>query len=173
MWDPIRLGHYDPRWRQEFEQTRSSTLMAAEGWITAVEHVGSTSLVGMIACPVIDMVAGVLLRSCLDPAVERLEGLHFKRIELPEWAGDSGELLIRPRSGMVTHALYLTVFDEPLWKRMISVRDRLRLNCEEARRYEDAKVHRWRLSSGDTQRYQDGKSCFFTHLEEQISAALR
>ncbi|MDG2222325.1 MAG: GrpB family protein, partial [Rubripirellula sp.] len=41
--------HYDPRWRQEFEQTRSSILSSTEGWVTGVEHIGSTAISGLIA----------------------------------------------------------------------------------------------------------------------------
>jgi GrpB-like predicted nucleotidyltransferase (UPF0157 family) len=173
MWDPVRLGHYDPRWRQEFEQSRSSILQAGEGWVTAVEHVGSTAVPGLIAAPIVDMVAGVLDAICLVPAAERLEGLNYRSAELPSWACDQGQILIRPRMGTQTHVVYLTVFDGPLWKRLVAVRDRLRQNAMEAGRYEDAKVHRWRISSGNPRLYLEGKSCFFTHLEEQMSAAHR
>ncbi len=55
----VRLMHYDPRWRQEFEQTRSSILHSCAGWVTAVEHIGSTAISGLIARPTIDVIASV------------------------------------------------------------------------------------------------------------------
>jgi GrpB-like predicted nucleotidyltransferase (UPF0157 family) len=171
MWDPVRLAHHDPRWKQEFEQTRSSILMAAEGWVSAVEHVGSTAVPELIAVPVIDVVAGILDPGFLEEAAVRLEGLNFRRLPLPLWAGDCGELLVKPRQGNCTHVIYLTVVDGVLWRRLTAMRDRLLEHPDEALRFEDAKVHRWRRCGGTHRIYDQAKGIYFTHLEEQMSAA--
>ncbi len=173
MWDPVQLSHHDLRWQNLFDQQRSQIIQASEGWITAVEHVGSTAVPGIIAAPVIDMVAGVLHEDCLTPSVERLLSLQFRLMPMPGWARDGGELLIRQRSGGPTAYLYLTTFGSCLWRRLLTVRDRLRENACERHRLEEAKVHCWRTCQGQPRVYHDGKAIFFTHLEEQISASAR
>ena len=70
----VRLMHYDPRWRQQFQQTRSSILHSCAGWVTAVEHVGSTTISGLIARPTIDVLAAVMDEDSLMVAAELIEG---------------------------------------------------------------------------------------------------
>ena len=165
----IRLMHHDPRWRQEFEQTRSSILQSCLGWVTAVEHVGSTAISGLIAQPTIDLLAGVTATEGFDPAASQIEGLNFRRVDSPEWAADTVTLW-KPRHGQVTHQVFLTIIDSPAWQRSIRLRDWLRGHPETAVRFEEAKVRRWRDGEGDPRRYQADKAVFFAHLEDQIEA---
>jgi len=162
--------HYDPQWRQEFEQTRSSILMSCLGWVQAVEHIGSTAVSGIAAQPVVDVVAGVVDPSGFQEAQAAIEGLNFRTIELPTWADDA-LLLIKPRHGQATHTVFLTQIDSPLWRRLLRVRDWLRAHREVALRYEDAKVHRWKATCGDLTSYEQGKAIFFAHLEDQIGSS--
>lgn len=54
------LVHYSQEWAESFSRERALLLRALEPWLAAnVEHVGSTSVPGMSAKPVIDMLAGV------------------------------------------------------------------------------------------------------------------
>ena len=85
----VRLMHCDPRWRQEFQQTRSSILHSCAGWVTAVEHVGSTAIPGLISRPIIDVLAGVADESGLGKASNLIEGLNFRINDSPEWSSDA------------------------------------------------------------------------------------
>lgn len=166
--------HYDPRWRQEFEQTRSSILYSADGWVTAVEHIGSTAISGLIARPTIDVVAAVEEQKGIEPAALLIEGLNFRREESPAWATDS-IWLSKPRYITAehpdpTHCVILVVQHSPLWDRVLRVRDWLRTNAETAIRFEEAKVARWRSGAGDLDSYQNDKAIFFSHLEDQIDS---
>lgn len=169
--------HYDARWSQEFEQTRSSILHSCDGWVTALEHIGSTAISGLIARPTIDVVAGVDQRESLEPAALLIEGLNFRRTERPDWV-EQGMVLVKPRYSTAehpdpTHMVLLVVRDTPDWNRVIRVRDWLRASAEEAIRFEEAKVARWRRGEGELDRYQADKALFFSHLEDQIDASQR
>lgn len=166
----IRLMHYDPRWPQEFEQTRSNVLQSCQGWVTAVEHIGSTAISGLIAQPIIDVIAAVEDAEGLAPASMAIEGLNFRRVSAPEWIADEpGCLLEKPRHGTATHRLLLVVRESPPWRRAIRLRERLRADPDTAVRFEETKVARWRRGEGDPQRYEADKAIFFAHLEDQIS----
>ena len=173
--DQVRLMHYDPRWPQEFLQTRSSILQSCQGWVVAVEHIGSTAIAGLVARPTIDAVAGVTSEDSFEPAANLIEGLNFRRVESPEWA-DEAITLVKPRHQSAsepepTHRILLMKLECPAWNRVVRVRDWLRTHPDSAIRFEEAKVARWRSGEGDPRRYGADKAIFFSHLEDQIAAA--
>ncbi len=173
----VRLTHYDPRWRQEFQQTRSSILQSCQGWVVAVEHIGSTAIAGLIARPTIDAIAGVTSGEALEPAALLIEGLNFRRVESPSWASEAIALRkprhANPADPEPTHQVLLMRVECPAWNRALEVRDWMLSHREDAVRFEEAKVARWRNGEGDRQRYQSDKAIFFAHLEDQIDASNR
>lgn len=173
--ETVRLMHYDPRWRQEFEQTRSSILFSCDGWVTAVEHIGSTAISGLIARPTIDVVATVQSVEGLEPAGLLIEGLNFRRLDSPQWAADAITLL-KPRhspdgSPEPTHRVFLVPDPSPTLARSVRLRDYLRSHPETAIRLEESKVASWRNCEGDLEQYESDKALFLAHLEDQIDAS--
>jgi len=168
----VRLMHYDPRWRQEFQQTRSSVLQSCRGWVTQVEHIGSTAIPGLVARPIIDLLAGVSGAnepSGIAQAAELLQGLNYRRTSGHSWA-DHAVVLDKPRHGDPTHRIFLMPIDCPAWRQAIRIRDLLKATPELAIRFEETKIARWRLRQGDPDRYEADKSIFFAHLVDQIDA---
>lgn len=188
----IRLMHYDPRWKQEFQQTRSGILQSCLGWVTSVEHIGSTAISGLIARPIIDVVAvvsaadlapgksesgkasgnddsvdGVAEQSAMSQSADLIEGLNFRRTPAPEWADDA-IVLEKPRHGEPTHRVFLTTRESRVWRETIAIRDHLRESPEVAIRFEETKIARWRSGGGDQERYHADKGIFFAHLIDQI-----
>ncbi|TWU58041.1 GrpB family protein [Rubripirellula reticaptiva] len=172
--EPVRLMHYDPRWRQEFQQTRSSILASCEGWVNSVEHIGSTAISGLIARPTIDVIALVPNDEAIQPARQLIEGLNFRIEPTASWATDV-MTLEKPRAaspGMdPTHRVMLVVQGAPVAIRTVRFRDYLRSRPEVAIRWEEFKVAAWRDSDGDFLRYESEKSVFIAHLEDQMDAA--
>ncbi|MCG8651880.1 MAG: GrpB family protein, partial [Pirellulales bacterium] len=117
---PVRLMHYDPRWRQEFQQTRSSILHSCLGWVTEVEHIGSTAIDGLVARPTIDVAAGVDSEAALAPAMELIEGLNYGRDHSPDWAAEV-IMMTKPRrlsagQRQPTHRILLIKREGPIWR---------------------------------------------------------
>lgn len=169
--------HYDPRWRQEFQQTKSSILHSCAGWVTAVEHVGSTAISGLIARPIIDVLAAVVDESALATAAQLIEGLNFRIHASPAWSTDP-IVLGKPRHLSAsqpdpTHCVWLVIHESDCWRRMLGMRDWLRNHRETAIRFEEAKVARWRSGEGELSAYESDKALFFAHLEDQMEAAQR
>ena len=166
----VRLMHYDPRWRQEFQQTRSSLFFSCQGWVTAVEHIGSTAIPGLVARPIIDCIAGVKQSDDFESASLLIEGMNFRRVDAPDWAEESW-VLAKPRHGEATHIVLLAVQGSTVWRRALAIRDYLLARPEEAVRFEEAKIQRWRNHEGDQSQYERDKSLFFSHLLDQIESA--
>lgn len=166
----IRLSHHDPRWRQEFEQTRSSLFFSGDGWMSAVHHVGSTAIPGLIARATIDAIAVVADTDAQETAANLIEGLNFRRILPPMWAADAIRL-IKPRhvpdGEVATHDILVVIEDSATLTRSLAVRDYLLENREEALRFEQTKVARWQSGEGDPEQYASDKQIFIAHLEGQ------
>ena len=73
----VEVVDYDPNWKNTFETER--VLLAKAIGINAVkiEHIGSTSVVGLAAKPVIDILIEVTDLKELDNTAENIEALGY------------------------------------------------------------------------------------------------
>jgi GrpB-like predicted nucleotidyltransferase (UPF0157 family) len=55
MADPVLIADYDPCWAEMFAEEELRIFRALDGLDVAVEHVGSTSVPGLAAKPIIDI----------------------------------------------------------------------------------------------------------------------
>ena len=83
---PIVVTDYDPIWPQRFEMLRAHVWPAVSDFALRVEHVGSTSVPGLAAKPVIDIVLAVADSSDEASYVPALEAAGYVlRIREPDW----------------------------------------------------------------------------------------
>ena len=68
---------YDEQWRSDFETIRQYLLPAIKDDIVAIEHVGSTSVEGLSAKPIIDIDIVIKDYSAFDSLVKDLESLGY------------------------------------------------------------------------------------------------
>jgi GrpB-like predicted nucleotidyltransferase (UPF0157 family) len=132
---PIYLAEYDPEWPVLYEQEAARIRSILGDRVRLLEHAGSTSVPGLSAKPVIDMVLGVP-DSADEPAyVPPLEAEGYVlRIREPDWF--EHRLFKGPDTNINLHT-----FSEgcPEIDRMLAFRDRLRTHDDERIRYEDTK----------------------------------
>lgn len=161
----IKLSHFNGLWKQEFEQTRSSLLGASEGWIHAVEHIGSTAVEGIVARPIVDVLAGMSDLPGLNEAAALIEGLNFRRLPAPQWCED--ELVAyfeKPRSGDATHSVLLVAQSGKCWTSAISVREQLRASQPLREELETIKRANFHAGCQAQQQYDAAKSAFLESL---------
>lgn len=129
----IEVHDYDPDWPVRFEGLARPVLDSVGALALRVEHVGSTSVPGLAAKPVIDM--DVVVASADDFATARrlLERLGY------EWRGDlgvDGRDAFRPPSGRVArHHLYVVADGSRAYLDHVLLRDLLRSDADLCRRY--------------------------------------
>ena len=73
----VMLSAYDPDWPAQFK-TLAGPIHQALGAGTEVQHIGSTSVPGLLAKPIIDMQLGVKDLDAFDPASLRGAGFEFE-----------------------------------------------------------------------------------------------
>ncbi len=120
---PIRVVPYDSTWPDQFSRIRVALADALRGVpFLAIEHVGSTSVPGLAAKPVID-VDVVVLREHLTPAIEALVAAGYQH---------EGDLGIRDRHAMRAadtapeRNVYVAVEGSLALRNHLAVRDVLR-----------------------------------------------
>jgi GrpB-like predicted nucleotidyltransferase (UPF0157 family) len=158
--EPIVLLPHDPAWLAEGLQEARRILDACGGALLRVEHIGSTSVPGLDAKPVIDLLP--ILRSFDEgyACVEPMRALGYW------YAGDFGiagrHLFIRgsPR----THHAHMLLEDSREARRHLAVRDTLRARPDRAQRYAELKTALTAQFGSDRERYAEAKGAFMREL---------
>ena len=132
---PIRglfIADYDVSWPATFLALRDRIRPVLGSIADAIEHVGSTSVPGLAAKPIIDIDVIVSHRDRVPAATERLRLLGYVH---------QGNLGIQDReayetpAGLPAHHLYVCISGSPALTNHITVRDYLRTHPECAAAY--------------------------------------
>lgn len=162
----IVLADYDPAWPGSFELEANHIRRALGERVLRVEHVGSTSVPGLCAKPVIDIVLVVRDSSDEESYVADMEAAGYVlRIREPDW--HRHRLFKGPRANINLH-----VFSSGCTEvaRMLSFRDWLRAHAEDREQYASAKRELAEREWTHVQHYADAKTAV---IEEIIARAAR
>ena len=156
----IHLADYDLLWPARFERAAAPVRGAVGAAALRLEHVGSTSVPGLAAKPLIDMVLVVPDSSEEDAYAPALETAGYVlRIREPGW--HEHRLFKGPDTNVNLHT-FSDGCDEV--DRMIAFRDWLRAHDEDRELYESAKrelcAREWR----HVQNYADAKSAVVAEI---------
>jgi GrpB-like predicted nucleotidyltransferase (UPF0157 family) len=155
----VILVPHDPRWSAEFE--RESRLLASlfEPELVAIHHIGSTAIPGIVAKPVIDMLAVVADLAVLDSAAPALAQVGY---EAKGEFGIAGRRYFRKDSGprIRTHQLHGFESGAPEIRRHLVFRDYLIAHPDVAREYSALKQDLVARFGNDMTSYSDGKTDF-------------
>lgn len=148
---------YDPAWPAVFERLRASLWPRISDVATSIEHVGSTSVVGLAAKPIVDMTIIVPDPSAMAAVIDRLAAIGYVH------RGDLGvpgrEAFARPEN-TPAHHLYACVSGNDGLRNHLAVRERLRSDSASAQAYSDLKKRLAARFADDISAYIDGKSEF-------------
>ncbi len=130
----VTVVPYSERWKTDFEIIRQYLLSEVEDYIMSVEHVGSTSVEGLSAKPIIDIDIVIKDYSVFDTLVERLAILGYIH-EGDLGIKDREAFDYRGNGSLPKHHLYVCPEFSKELQRHISFRDYLRSNTEAKLQY--------------------------------------
>ena len=131
----VRLVDYDERWPLLFADEVRRIRDECGTLLLRLEHVGSTSIPGMCAKPVLDIAAGRPSAASIGDYVAALERAGY---EHRGERGLPGREYFRRGEPRAYH-LHLVEDDGPLWCDYIAFRDYLRADSRGAREFADLK----------------------------------
>jgi GrpB-like predicted nucleotidyltransferase (UPF0157 family) len=135
---------YDAQWVARFEEEASVLREVLAPWLVDdIHHIGSTSIPGMAAKPVIDMIAGISDLDESRAAIGPLQDLGYGYIEHRPDAHAFRKPPHMPTQWQDTHHLHLTVPGSDLWRERLAFRDALRANDGLVREYTEWKIRNY------------------------------
>jgi len=156
MTGSVRLVPYDSTWPLEFAAEAERIERACEGMPLRLEHIGSTSIPGLAAKPVIDILAGRPGNVAGNKYVDALRQIGY---EHKGAYGIPGRNYFR-RGTPRTHHVHMVSWSSDLWRDHLLFRDYLRLHPEIAREYETIKRELAADYLHDKAQYTDAKGPF-------------
>jgi GrpB-like predicted nucleotidyltransferase (UPF0157 family) len=171
--EEIAIVAYDPAWRESFlrEKQHLESCLPLE-LIHRVEHFGSTSVPGLAAKPIIDILVEVTdLGATRNRIAPILEEQGYEYIWRPT-SGDDGPPFYAwfikrdAQSGARTHHIHMVEAQFTAhWDRLL-FRDYLLEHPIVAKEYEALKMHLSSLTTRDRVAYTQGKTEFITRVTE-------
>ncbi|KYG91157.1 dephospho-CoA kinase [[Bacillus] sp. KCTC 13219] len=138
--DEVILVPYEEIWRTEFEKTREELVALTNLKSHQIEHIGSTSIEGIRAKPIIDLLVGVGDLAYLEkPFFKALmqAGFYRLRVERPDeivcakFMDDTFQIK--------THFIHIVQYEGEKWQELLFFRNYLRANEEAKKHYEELK----------------------------------
>ena len=143
--DEVKIVPYEEGWKSEFLKVKKDLMEHVNLKAKQIEHIGSTSIKGILAKPVIDIMVGVNRLNTLDKNFfKNLQRIGFYRLQIERPHEIVCAKFTEHSFEMKTHFIHIVEYGNEKWQQMLFFRDYLNA-------HEDAK-----------QQYQALKSNFFS-----------
>jgi GrpB-like predicted nucleotidyltransferase (UPF0157 family) len=165
---PVRLVDYSPDWPPLFDREASRVRAVLGDRALGIEHVGSTSIPGLAAKPIIDVLLAVANSADEKAYVPAMEAAgYILRIREPDW--HEHRLFKGPDNDINLH-----VFSRgcPEIERMLMFRDWLRSNAADRELYERTKRDLAKRDWKYVQDYADAKTAIVEEIMARARAAM-
>lgn len=159
--DSIFLCNYDPNspCLAEVEIRILKDLFHGQDWVLAIQHIGSTSIPGLVAKPIIDIYIGARSIQEAQQAIEPIKKLGYQF-----WDENPNKEKLFFVKGMPpfgtgrTHHIHIVEYKGDYWKAVILFRDYMRGHPDEILHYVAVKNDLPKKHQHDREAYTDGKT---------------
>lgn len=159
----VRLVPHSACWGELYREEEARLRAALEGVLLDVQHFGSTSIPGIHAKPILDIILGVRNRDDVFERRPQLQALGYGYVPgagVPDHhVFGKGE----PR----THLLHVVEHAGRAWTENLWFRDRLRADPALAAEYDALKLRLADAHPGDRARYTGEKGDFVQRIRQQ------
>ena len=124
------------------------------------EHIGSTGIQGLLAKPIVDLLAGVVSLEGVNALINRLCDSGYTTSREFNATLVDRKWLMRWRDGRRTHHLHIVVHGSAQWYDRLIFRDALRRDPALVRRYAELKIGLAAMYSADREAYTEAKAEF-------------
>ena len=162
---PVVILPYNEEWPAAFAHEAARIQSAAGQYLCAIHHIGSTSVPGLAAKPIIDILIG--LKSLKDtphfvPLLEKLGYRYF-----PEHETEMPERRYFSRVLDDTHGFHLHMVEpeSAFYHRHLAFRDYLRAHADARDEYAALKLALAKQFGSDREGYTDAKTGFIQRIE--------
>ena len=164
----VEVLPHDPRWRDAFEAEAKQVAEALGENVSAVHHIGSTSIPNIYAKPVIDLLVEVGRIDEVDGRSSAMESLGY---EVMGEYGIPGRRYFRKdnREGIRTHHIHAFESGSAEAERHLAFRDYMLAHPEDARNYSELKRKLAEENPQNMDGYIDGKDDFIKEIDRRAA----
>lgn len=167
---PIFVVPHDPDWEDIFKREALLIQDAIGPWVTGgVHHVGSTSVPGLEAKPIVDIAVGVESLAASQPCIELLSRLDYQYWPYQE---NVMHWFCKPDPARRTHHLHLMPTGSSRMEDELAFRDYLRTHPYRAHEYGRFKRHLVEQHPNDREAYTQAKASFVQTVTDLAHAWL-
>lgn len=163
----VEVVSHNPSWSAQFEVEAALLREILQDIVLEIHHIGSTSVPGLPAKPIIDMMPEVTSLEALDATTKQLEALGYEAMGA---YGIPGRRYFRKGGNHRTHHVHAFLAGDPNVRRHLAFRDYLRAHPPVAREYGLVKAQAARLSNNNIEDYCDAKDPFIKLHEPKALA---
>jgi len=156
---------HDPSWRAAYVAESQRVARTIGKTVFAVHHIGSTSIAGIYAKPVIDILVEVLDLSAVDIHSAEMESLGYQ--VMGEFGIPGRRYFRKDELGVRTHQIHIFAAGSDQAVRHLAFRDYLIAHPEEARAYSELKRRLAAKHPDDPEAYMDGKDAFIKEIDRR------
>lgn len=138
----VKLVPYDNEWKNEFIRVRSVIIEHTNIQCDRIQHIGSTSIEGIQAKPVIDILMGVdNINNISDSFLKAMRKADFYRLRVERPAEIVFAKFTDDAFEIKTHIVHLVNYQEEKWCDLLFFKDYLNENEGVKREYEKLKLN--------------------------------
>ena len=158
MSERIHIAEYDPQWPIEYEKERVRLAEAFGKYALDIQHVGSTSVPGLAAKPIVDIAVAIGEYPLPEQVIKAVCALGYEH--MGEYGMPRRHYFRKgkPRS----HHVHAIEPDNEEWLNFVAFRDFLRAHPDVTREYEAMKRQSAAKYEHDRVAYTDSKSPFIS-----------
>lgn len=160
----VIVTDYNPKWPAEFEAEAEKIREVFGPELLSIYHIGSTSVEGLKAKPIIDIMPLVKDIAEVDKYNGKMSVLGYE--PMGEF-GIPGRRYFRRGGDNRTHHVHVFQFDSEEAKRHLAFRDYLRRHPAAAIKYGELKQQLAESFADDIEAYIYGKDAFVKNLEKE------
>ena len=164
----VVLSPYTVEWSTAFSEVREELLVAFAPFEVVVEHIGSTSVSGLLAKPVIDVLLGANTLSDIVSKIPTLERLGYAYIAKYERDIPMRRYFVKSKSGSLRVHLHGVEVGSQIWNEHLTFRDALRADPSLVSQYAALKLRLAAEFANDKSAYTEAKAPF---IKGVLSAA--
>lgn len=164
----FQISDADPSWPAMFEMEAARIRDSLGRLAVRVEHVGSTSVPGLAAKPIVDIQTSVSSMVPRDAYIEPLRSLGY-RWTLDPWS-DEHEYFSRDESDARVYQIHVCQVGGSWERRHLAFRDWLRSHPHDAEAYAALKRQLATRHRNDIMTYVDSKTAFIRSIETRALA---
>lgn len=161
----VKVVPYDETWKYEFEKEKQILKNLLKDFDVQIEHVGSTSIPGLSAKPIIDIAIGAKDEKMLFEVAKVLENAGYDMLNSYE---EKGEILARKGSPENrTHYIHIEIVGSEYWNEFMYFKRYMLDNPEEVRNYQVLKEQLSEKYANERKMYTASKNEFITNILEK------